>query len=96
MGREKGRGKTLCPAVSLLGCELFGFAFVPHHFQGTLGFLDTRVLLAELEFVDNFLGQEFAVADILDLDPAHHLARDHFEVLVVDVDALQTVDFPAR
>src|SRR5205807_881855 len=25
-------------------------------------------------------------------DPAHHLARDHFDVLVVDVDALEAVD----
>ena len=27
------------------------------------------------------------------LHPAHHLTNDHFEVLVVDVDALQAVDF---
>jgi hypothetical protein len=33
-----------------------------------------------------------AVPDLLDLHPAHHLARDHLDVLVVDVDALQAVD----
>ena len=32
------------------------------------------------------------VADLLDLHPAHHLADDHLDVLVVDVDALQAVD----
>jgi len=30
---------------------------------------------------------------VLDLYPAHHLADDHFDVLVGDVDALQAVDF---
>ena len=51
------------------------------------------VLFAELELVDHLFRQEFGVADVLDLHPAHHLARDDFQVLVVDVDALQTVDF---
>ena len=51
------------------------------------------ILLAELEVVDHFFGQEFGVADILDLHPAHHLTNDDFQVLVVDVHALQTVDF---
>ena len=37
--------------------------------------------------------QELGVADVFDLHPAHHLADDHFEVLVVDVHALQPVDF---
>ena len=36
------------------------------------------------------------VADVLDFDPAHHLANDGFDVLVVDVDALQTVDLLDR
>ena len=52
-----------------------------------------RVLGAELELVDHFFGQELRVADIFHLHPAHHLARDDFQVLVVDVDALQAVDF---
>ena len=51
------------------------------------------VLFAELELVDDFFGEEFGVADVVDLHPAHHLPRDDFQVLVVDVDALQTVDF---
>ena len=48
---------------------------------------------AELELVHHFFGQEFGVADIFDLHPAHHLTRDDFQMLVVDVDALQPVDF---
>jgi len=32
-------------------------------------------------------------AHVLDLHPAHHLPDNHFNVLVGDVDALQTVDF---
>ena len=51
------------------------------------------VLFAELELIDHFFGQEFGVADIFDLHPAHHLPRDDFQVLIVDVDALQTIDF---
>ena len=52
-----------------------------------------EVLGAELELVHDLLRQEFGVADVLDLHPAHHLPGDGFEVLVVDIDALQTVDF---
>ncbi len=52
-----------------------------------------RILFAELELVDHFFRQELGVADIVHLHPAHHLPRDDFQVLVVDVDALQTVDF---
>ena len=37
--------------------------------------------------------QERRVAHVFDLHPAHHLADDHFDVLVVDVDALQAVNF---
>ena len=51
------------------------------------------VLFAELELVDHLFRQEFGIADVVHLHPAHHLPRDHFQVLVVDVDALQTVDF---
>ena len=51
------------------------------------------VFLAEAELVDHFFGKELAVADIVNFDPTHHLARDNFQMLVVDVDALQTVDF---
>src|SRR6266700_3633235 len=36
---KRAEENTLCPHVALLGGELFGFAFVPHHFEGTLGFL---------------------------------------------------------
>ena len=33
------------------------------------------------------------IAHVFDLHPAHHLANDHLDVLVADVDALQPVDF---
>ena len=51
------------------------------------------VLGAELELVHHLFGQEFGVADIFHLHPAHHLPGDDFQVLVVDIDALQPVDF---
>src|SRR6516225_1309507 len=57
------------------------------------GFLLSLILGAEAKLVDDFFRQKFGIADIFHLHPAHHLARDDFQVLVVDVDALQTVDF---
>src|SRR4029077_13091966 len=51
-----------------------------------------RIFLAEFELIDHLFRQEFGVADIVHLHPAHHLPGDHLQVLVVDVDALQTVD----
>ena len=53
---------------------------------------DAIVLLAEAELVHLLVEQELGIADVLDLDPAHHLANDRFDVLVVDVDALQAID----
>ncbi len=53
---------------------------------------DALVLLLEAELVDLLVDQELGVADLLDLHPAHHLADDDLDVLVVDVDALQPVD----
>src|SRR4051812_19065949 len=50
------------------------------------------VLLEEPELVRLLVDQELGVADILDPHPPHHLPRDDFDVLVVDVDALQPVD----
>ena len=47
---------------------------------------------SEAEPVDLLVEQELGVADVLDLHPAQHLADDHFDVLVVDVHALQAVD----
>ncbi len=38
------------------------------------------------------LEEELCVTDVLDLDPAHHLARDRLDVLVVDVHALEPVN----
>ena len=51
------------------------------------------VLFAEAELVHLLFQQELGIAHVFDLHPAHHLANDHFDVLVVDVDALQPVDF---
>src|SRR4051812_16555038 len=50
------------------------------------------VLFHEPEAIDLLLDEELGFADILDLYPPHHLANDDFDVLVVDVDALQAVD----
>src|SRR5258708_5121340 len=52
---------------------------------------DTVVFLSEAEFVHLLFQEEVGVAHVLDLDPAHHLARDSLDVLVVDVDALEAV-----
>src|SRR5260370_14745567 len=53
---------------------------------------DAIVFLAEAELVDLLLEEELCVTDVLDLDPAHHLARDRLDVLVVDVHALEPVN----
>src|SRR5215831_5346344 len=53
---------------------------------------DAFVLFAEAELIDLLLEEERGVADVFDLHPAHHLADDGLDVLVVDVDALQAVD----
>src|SRR6185437_3395681 len=42
--------------------------------------------------VDLLALQQFSIADVVDLDLLQHLANDHLDVLVVDVDALQAVD----
>src|SRR6185437_5159719 len=52
---------------------------------------DALVLFAEVELVHLLVHQEFGVADVLDPHPAHHLADNHLDVLVVDVDALEAV-----
>src|SRR5579859_341581 len=51
------------------------------------------VLFAEGELVGLLFEQEPRIAHVFDLHPAHHLADNHFDVLVGDVDALQPVDF---
>src|SRR5713226_4784085 len=50
------------------------------------------VLFAEAELVHLLLEEERGVADVFDLDPAHHLPRDRLDVLVVDVHALKAVN----
>ena len=50
------------------------------------------VLVLEAESIDLLLEQEVGVADFLDLHPAQHLPDDDFDVLVVDVHALQAID----
>jgi hypothetical protein len=46
----------------------------------------------EAELVDHLVDEELGVPHVLRLHPPHHLASDHLDVLVVDVDALQPVD----
>src|SRR5208282_897452 len=53
---------------------------------------DAIVFLAEAELVHLLLEKERCVANVFDFDPAHHLARDGLDVLVVDVDALEAVN----
>jgi hypothetical protein len=60
--------------------------------RGAAGGEHALVLLDEPESVDLLVHDELGIADVLDLDPAHHLANDRLDVLVVDVDALETVD----
>src|SRR5205807_2230816 len=61
--------------------------------SGTAAALDGFVvLLAEAEFIHLLFEEEVGIADVFDLDPAHHLACDHLDVLVVDVHALEPVN----
>src|ERR1700674_1731751 len=50
------------------------------------------VFLAEAELVHLLFEDEGGLADVFDFDPAHHLARDGLDVLVVDVHTLETVN----
>src|SRR5258706_128265 len=60
---------------------------------GAAAFADDAIIfLAEAELVDLFLEKEVGVSNVFDFDPAHHLTNDGFDVLVVDVDALEAVD----
>ena len=52
-----------------------------------------RVLLLELEPVDLIAPEERGVARIGDLHLAQHLADDDLDVLVVNLDALEAVNF---
>ena len=53
---------------------------------------DALVLLVEAPLLDLIADQELGVADLLDADAAEHLPHDHFDVLVVDAHALESVD----
>ena len=53
---------------------------------------DLVVDLAEVDLVDQLAFEEAGVAGVFDLDLAHHLTDDDFEVLVVDLHALETID----
>src|ERR1017187_10317834 len=87
---EGGRGNERIGGERCLrDAQQHGFALR----RTAAGFAGFEILCAELELVDYFFRQEFGVADVFHLHPAHHLAGDDFQVLVVDVDALQTVDF---
>ncbi len=64
----------------------------PNGRLATIG-LGPLVLQTEAEFIHLLVQQEIGVAHVFNFDPSHHLTRNHFDVLVIDVDALQTVDF---
>ena len=49
--------------------------------------------LIHFDLVDLLIVQELAIADFVDFNLLQHLAHDHFDVLVVNRHALQTVDF---
>jgi hypothetical protein len=53
---------------------------------------NATVLILIAEPVDLFLHQELGIADVLDLDPAEHLANDHLDVLIVDIHTLQAIN----
>src|SRR5208337_186401 len=78
IGRERGLGDTEEQRAPGSGAATLGD--------------DAVVLFAEAELVHLLLEKEGGVADVFNLDPAHHLPGDGFDVLVVDVDTLQTVD----
>ena len=66
--------------------------------RGRLGGLaallhDFGVFFLELELVDLVAPEERGIARIGDLHLAQHLADDDLDVLVVDLDALETVNF---
>src|SRR5258708_3968427 len=52
---------------------------------------DAIIFLAEAELVHLLLEEERGVAYVLDLDPAHHRARNGLDVFVVDVHAREAV-----
>ena len=56
------------------------------------GLLGRRVDLVVLDPVELLALDELGLARIRDFDLLQHLANDHFDVLVVDRHALQTVD----
>ena len=55
-------------------------------------FLGLRVDRVELDLVHLLTGEQSGLARIVDFDLLHHLTDNHFDVLVVDADALQPVD----
>src|SRR5215468_2515206 len=64
----------------MTGCALLALSF------------HASVDLVELDLVDLLALQQLGIAGVVDLDFLQHLANDHLDVLVVDVDALQPID----
>ena len=54
-------------------------------------FLGGQIFLVELDAIDLFTLEQVGLTRILDLHLLQHLAHDHFDVLVIDGDALQSV-----
>ena len=57
---------------------------------------DAIVFLAEAELIDLLFEEERRIAHVFDFHPAHHLTNDRLDVLVVNIHALQPVDFLNR
>ena len=55
--------------------------------------LDARVLFFEVELVDLFAPEEAGIPRLGDANLAQHLAHDGLDVLIVNGDALQPIDF---
>ena len=68
---------------SSTGAAFGGLAAVLHRLL--VGFV-------HLELIDLFAGEQRGLAAVGDFHLLHHLAADHFDMLVVDLHALQTID----
>ena len=84
LGRERGLGDAHEHVLGRGGHEVG----LPR--RDALG--DGAVGCAELMQIHDRAGQQIRAAGIVDADLTHHLADDDLDVLIVDVNALLTVD----
>ena len=55
--------------------------------------IDVVVLQLKSSLSSSISFEEFGIARIFDVDLTHHLANDHFNVLIIDPHTLQTINF---